>query len=44
VTRSPAWWAGAALQALVLGVGLFLALLRLAQVATDAQIFRYQGF
>ncbi len=43
-SRPPAWWAGATLQAVLLGVGVFLALLQLAQVALDAHVFRYQGF
>jgi hypothetical protein len=40
----PARRAGVVLQALLLGTGLFLVLIRLLQVATDAQVFRYQQF
>lgn len=35
---------GAVAQGLILGGLLFLALVRLIQVAADAQLFRYQGF
>jgi hypothetical protein len=42
--RTLAWWAGAILQGVVLGGGLALALLQLMEVASGAQIFRYQGF
>ena len=42
--RTWSWWAGVAVQAMVLGVGLFLASLRMLQLATDAAVFRYQGF
>lgn len=36
--------AGVALQALLLGTGLFFTLIRILEVATDAQLFRYQSF
>ena len=35
---------GIALQAVLMGTGLFFTLLRLAEISTDAQIFKYQGF
>ena len=35
---------GVAVHALVLGTALFLTALRLMQVASDAHVFRYQGF
>lgn len=35
---------GVALQAIVLGTGLFLALLRLLETASGARVFAYQGF
>lgn len=36
--------AGAYLQGFLLGIPLFLALLRMAAVAAGAHVFRYQGF
>lgn len=37
-------WAGIAVQAAVLGTLLFLALAKLVQLATGANVFQYQGF
>jgi hypothetical protein len=42
--RPVPWALGVAAQALALGIGLFFGLLRLLQLATDASVFRYQGF
>jgi len=39
-----AWRIGAALQGIALGVLLTLAILELVQLASGAQVFRYQGF
>ena len=38
------WWLGVAVQALVLGTLLVVALANLSAVSTGARIFRYQGF
>jgi hypothetical protein len=39
-----AWRLGAALQGIVLGVLLVMAIVQLLQVNTGAHLFRYQGF
>ena len=39
-----AYWIGVALQALVLGTLLFLALVELGALASGARVFHYQGF
>ena len=39
-----AWWLGALIQGLIVAGGLAVALLKLMELGSNVQIFRYQGF
>lgn len=44
IERGLAWSLGAIIQGLIMGGALTVALLKLMEFTTGAQIFRYQGF